>query len=146
MAGGYADPGLDMVAGNLAINFDTPFFNASDTSDVTTALGYSYSEDPRFMYCQEEMTVEGSFNWWLPSCGLSGGSSGGPWIQPAGGNGPIISVNSWGYTNQAGMAGPILWDTSAQCLFEQAKSSDIPAFESAPDGKAGVAVNPDNCQ
>ena len=45
------------------------------------ALGYSYSDDPFFMYCAEAMTTEGSANWWLPSCGLSGGASGGPWTQ-----------------------------------------------------------------
>ena len=53
-------------------------------------------------------------NFWLPNCGLSGGSSGGPWVQPfTNGNGTIISVNSWGYTNQPGMAGPKLSGTSA---------------------------------
>ncbi len=69
------------------------------TPDFTHALGYSYSDDADFMYCAEDTTTEGNDNWWIPSCGLSGGSSGGPWIQPMGnGIGPVISVNSWGYT------------------------------------------------
>lgn len=145
ISGPYTDPSLNLIAGSLAIDFNLPQYNTTDSSDVTTALGYSYSEDPKFMYCQEDMTTEGSFNWWLPSCGLSGGSSGGPWIQPAGGTGPIISVNSWSYTNQPGMAGPKLWNTSAECLFNKAKASDLSALESALDGKAGEPINPDSC-
>jgi hypothetical protein len=39
------------------------------------------------------------------------------------GSGPIISVNSWGYTNQPGMAGPLL-DRSAQCTFDAAIASN----------------------
>jgi hypothetical protein len=94
---------------------------ADSSSDRTTALGYSYSEDPKFMHCAQDMTTEGTANWWLANCGLSGGASGGPWIQPfdtATGSGPIISVNSWGYTDQPGMAGPKLVGTSAKTLFD----------------------------
>jgi hypothetical protein len=92
---------------------------AGSTDDATTALGYSYSDDPNFMYCAEDMTTEGADNWWLPNCGLSGGASGGPWLQPVdGGSGPVISVNSWGYTDQPGMAGPKLAGTSAKTLFD----------------------------
>jgi hypothetical protein len=36
----------------------------------------------------------------------------------AGGSGPVISVNSWGYTDQPGMAGPKLAGTSAKALFD----------------------------
>jgi hypothetical protein len=41
------------------------------------------------------------------------------------GAGPIMSVNSWGYTNQPGMAGPLLNGTSASCLFTKAKAQDF---------------------
>jgi hypothetical protein len=104
-------------------------------------MGYSYSDDPNFMYCAEDMTTEGPDNWWLPSCGLSGGSSGGPWLQPLNegtGNGPVISVNSWGYTTSPGMAGPKLSGTSAQCVMDAAR---INSFPSNPrDGDAGYDV------
>jgi hypothetical protein len=90
--------------------------------DRTHALGYSYSQDPNFMYCAEDMTTNGTANWFLTNCGLSGGASGGPWIQPfdtTTGSGPIISVNSWGYTGgKPGMAGPKLSGTSASTLFD----------------------------
>jgi len=145
---------LDTVAGSLEVSFATPSYNDNDPSpgsvDFTHALGYSYSEDPKFMYCAEDMTTEGSYNdYWLASCGLSGGSSGGPWMQPVeGGNGPIISVNSWGYTNSPGMGGAPLADdpkrpevhSTAECVFTAAKSTGFGAV-STSDGNAGVAVS-----
>ena len=102
-----------------AVTFDAP-----TTGATATALGYSYSEDPKFMYCQEELGSESGGDWWLGSCGLSGGASGGPWLQPGTtGNEAIFSVNSWGYTTQPGMAGPKLVGTSASCVFTVAKST-----------------------
>jgi hypothetical protein len=138
---------LDTSAGSLGISFTPPYHDDGDPSaaspDFTDALGYSYSDDPNFMYCAEDMTTTGNVNWWLPSCGLSGGASGGPWVQPMDtttGSGPIVSVNSWGYTNQPGMAGPMLSGTSAQCIFTEAQGL---AFSAVPrtDGDAGVAVD-----
>jgi len=115
---------LDVAAGSLAIGSTSP-----TVGDRTHALGYSYSDDPNLMYCAEGLGTESSYgDWWLPSCDLSGGSSGGPWVQPMDegtGRGPVISVNSWGYTNQPGMAGPKLVDTSASCLFSEAKVADL---------------------
>jgi hypothetical protein len=122
---------LDAAAGALTIDFSHPVIDA-----FTHALGYSYSHDPQFMYCAENMTTEGAHNWWLPSCGLSGGSSGGPWMQTDIGDGPVMSLNSWGYTNSLGMAGPKLSGTSAECVFVMAKSlewSQVPPT----DGDAG---------
>ena len=73
------------------------------------------------------------------SGGLSGGSSGGPWVQPlVEGDGPIFSVNSWGYTGQPGMAGPLLHDTSAGCLFGKAKGQSL--VDSTTVANRGVAV------
>ena len=140
---------LDTAAGSMAVSFmaPAPYVDDGDPSatsvDFTHALGYSYSDDPNFMYCAEDMTTEGTANWWLASCDLSGGSSGGPWVQPMNtvtGNGPIISVNSWGYTTSSGMAGPMLVGTSAECVFTIAKTEN---FAGVPDtdGDAGVAVS-----
>jgi hypothetical protein len=117
-------------------------FSAAAIGPVTNALGYSYSEDPNFMYCADPMEALDAVNYWLPNCGLSGGSSGGPWAQPfsvSTGNGTIISVNSWGYTNQPGMAGPKLAGTSASCMFARAKSG--PLGLSYADGSAGIVVS-----
>ncbi|KGJ89264.1 hypothetical protein [Thalassotalea sp. ND16A] len=127
---------LDLAVNGFDVSFDDPVYG-----EFTHALGYSYSDDPNFMYCAEELTTEGSDNWWLASCDLSGGSSGGPWIQPMDettGTGVIISVNSWGYTTSSGMAGPILFNTSAQCVFDKAKITTVSS--SSSDGYAGVAT------
>lgn len=133
---------LEAAAGALPVSFFLPYSDdgveGGSSLDFTHALGYSYSEDPNFMYCAEDMTTEGDDNWWLPSCGLSGGSSGGPWVQPmnSSGSGPVMSVNSWGYTNSPGMAGPKLVNTSAECVFEMAKTLDWSTAD-GPDGDAG---------
>ena len=137
---------LDTSVGSLDVDFINAYVDDGDPSassiDFTHALGYSYSDDPNFMYCAEDMTTEGAVNWWLPSCDLSGGSSGGPWVQPmdtTAGTGPIISVNSWGYTTSPGMAGPKLVGTSAECLFGEAKATAFPSQPIA-DGDAGLVV------
>ncbi len=119
------DDDLDGVVGSLAPDFSPP-----SVGDTTHALGYSYAGnyDPNLMYCAEAMSTEGSANYWLGRCDLTGGSSGGPWVQPmdeSTGSGPIISLNSWGYTFQSGMAGPKLHDNSAVDLFEHAKNSPL---------------------
>jgi hypothetical protein len=113
---------LESAAGTLPVSFSAPA-----TGAFTHALGYSYDQDPNFMYCAEGLGTQGSANWWLSQCGLSGGSSGGPWIQPlSGGSGPVVSVNSWGYSGSPGMAGPKLSGTSASCLFGVAQGSTSP--------------------
>jgi hypothetical protein len=138
---------LDSAAGSLPVSFTAPYYDDGDPSatsvDFTYALGYSYSDDPNFMYCAEDMTIKSDVNWWLASCGLTGGSSGGPWVQPmdtSTGSGPLISVNSWGYTNQPGMAGPMLSGNSAQCIFTEAQGINFAAVSSS-DGDAGVAID-----
>lgn len=137
---------LDVAAGALPISFLNPNADdgvpGADSADFTHALGYSWSVDPEFRYCAEDMTTEGADNWWLPSCEMSGGSSGGPWVQPmdiATGSGPVISVNSWGYSNSPGMAGPRLNGTSAACLLTVATTEPFESFDGATDGEEGIA-------
>jgi len=142
---GTTEP-LDTAAGFLTVSFSPPGVNKPDKSDFTYALGYSYKNDPNFMYCAQDMTTtNGSANWWLSSCRLSGGSSGGPWVQDgtnqwAGGNdGSIISVNSWGYAGGPGMAGPKLSGTTALCIFNSATTQPFPAPSPAA-GDAGYKI------
>jgi hypothetical protein len=123
---------LDAAVGSMNISFAGP------PLVLTHALGYSYDRDPNFMYCADTLVSRDAANWWLAGCGLSGGSSGGPWVDPMDltkGNGPVMSVNSWGYTHGAGMAGPKFSGSStAQCVFNTAKGTSI-------NGTAGVANN-----
>jgi hypothetical protein len=131
----------------MSINFNAPSAdddasNGPNAPDYTHAMGYSYSDDPNFMYCAEDMQ-DIDANWWLPSCDLSGGSSGGPWMQPfdeSNGTGPVISVNSWGYTTSPGMAGPKLNGTSADCIFGAATDVNYDFVGEVADGDAGHAV------
>jgi len=115
------DESLSATAGTLRIDFEP----GDRIGARTHALGYSYSDDPNFMYCAEGLATESSYgDYWLASCGLSGGSSGGPWIQPMDettGSGSIISVNSWGYDGLPGMGGPLL-TTTAKCVFGAAET------------------------
>ena len=122
---------LDQAAGSLTVDFSAPILGES-----ATALGYSGKDDPYFHYCQESLSTDGPSNYWLGSCGLEGGSSGGPWMQPVdGGNGVIISINSYGYVDSTGaslpgMAGPKLHNNSAALLFHAAKGSDLASADS----------------
>lgn len=134
---GAASDALDGAVTAMDVSFTSPA-----TGTLTHALGYSYSDDPHFMYCADGLTQESVANWWLANCGLSGGASGGPWVQPMNGstgNGPIISVNSWGYTGQPGMAGPKLAGTSAACVFSIAKAATLGLTYA--DGDGGVKAS-----
>lgn len=115
------------VGGGQSLPFEDP-----DEGAMVAALGYSYSDDPNFMYCSEGLDVTGPANWWLPSCGLSGGASGGPWLTTVAGNGDIFSVNSWGYSNQPGMAGPKLVTSSAKCVYDAAASATASSAVTCP--------------
>jgi hypothetical protein len=117
------DGALDGTVGDMVQSFQVPA-----VGDEAHALGYSYDVDPEFMYCKEPLSTEGSDNYWLGRCDMAGGSSGGPWVQTMNentGDGPVFSVNSWGYTFQSGMAGPKLHATSAPTLFDYARVSDL---------------------
>jgi hypothetical protein len=120
-------------------------FSWAGSSDLYThAIGYSYDKDPDLRYCAENVNQnEGPANWWLGSCAMSGGSSGGPWMEPidTDGMGSIVSVNSWGYTNRDGMAGPLLQGNSAACVLSKAKVAEV-----ADVVARGVIVNYDPCE
>jgi hypothetical protein len=143
---GASSENLEHAVQPVAVDFNEPDHDdgtaGAETNDFTHALGYSYSEDPMLMYCAEDMATEGALNWWLPNCGLSGGSSGGPWVQPmsSAGMGSLISVNSWGYTNEPGMAGPRLDISSALCVFDTATLTGWDEIDDS-DGKAGRSVD-----
>jgi len=94
---------LEQAAGSLTVTFETP------PMVFTYALGYSYSNDPNFMHCAEQLGTQTPSNFnalWLGGCGLSGGSSGGPWIQGDATSHKVMSVNSWGFTGAPGMGAP----------------------------------------
>ena len=71
-------PAMTLVASSATPRSVLP--SAPTVGAYTHALGYSYSDDPQFMYCAEPPASLDAANWWLGSCGLSGGASGGPWM------------------------------------------------------------------
>ena len=104
-------------------------FAEAEYTLYTRALGYSYSDDPNFMYCGEPLTgaVYDPDGYLLPNCGMSGGASGGPWSQSQDldlGTGPIFSVNSYGPARgKSYMGGPNLNKSDASCLFDKVKTA-----------------------
>ncbi|TDG12873.1 hypothetical protein E2F43_15045 [Seongchinamella unica] len=122
----YPGSGLRGSLDNVTTPMDVSFDAADATVNVyTRALGYSYSDDPNFMYCGEPVTDSSYQGLLLRNCGLSGGASGGPWSQSTElnlGKGPIISVNSYGPSRgKPYMGGPRLSGNDAECLFDAAK-------------------------
>jgi len=115
--------------------------------EFTHGLGYSFNKDPSFQYCATSMTTKFGINsyenYWLPTCEMTGGSSGGPWLKDtdSDGRGTVISINSWGYASAKGMAGPN-FNTGeggkAECLLEVAMNT---RFEDLTEGQRGVVVN-----
>ena len=148
---GTTSEGLDTALGSLPVQFNSP---ASLTS-FTHTLGYSYNADPSFQYCSEALGSTHVLNNDLAlgalSCGLSGGSSGGPWVQPMDtdtGEGPIVSVTSFSITRggirEPGMYGQPLSGNSAKCLFEEAESTNLTLKDGVAYGDAGVFVDCSN--
>ena len=136
---------LDQAVPPMTVNFGNVAADdgadGAGTPDFTHAMGYSGSDDPFFMYCAEDMTDYDSANWLQAQCDLSGGSSGGPWIQPlTNGAGPLMSVNSWGYTGSPGMYGPKLNNGEAQCTFDEARFTNFTAISTA-DGEEGFVAS-----
>ena len=103
--------------------------------DFAFALGYSSDHDPYFRYCSMDQSTMYGVSWyenlWLDKCGLGNGASGGAWIadMDENGVGTLFSVNSWGFDDKPGMAGPSLrtQDGSlAECLFRKALAAPDP--------------------
>ncbi len=117
------DVTMDKIITPMEVSFEQPSYNV-----YTRALGYSYKDDPYFMYCGEPVAASSYDGYLLQNCALSGGASGGPWSQsqePDLGVGPIISVNSYGPARgKKYMGGPKLSE-DAKCLFDKVKSAPI---------------------
>jgi len=117
---------LDSVVEPLNISFQ----DITDDGDVITTFGHTLENDPDLTYCSETVDTisqTGHSSYFLPHCMMKGGASGGAWVHKMdiSGEGAIVSVNSWGYPVEPGMAGP-RFATSAQskaeCLYRRAQS------------------------
>jgi V8-like Glu-specific endopeptidase len=95
-------------------------FNLQATSGVgstMTAIGYPAAapyNGSDLTYCQNPVSTDtntGNLTYRM-ACNMTGGSSGGPWMTPASGTAigfgsNLRSLNSYGYSGQAYMYGPI---------------------------------------
>ena len=111
-------------------------------------MGYTAKFDPDLRYCSEMATTRDMYfgtTWWMDSCGMLGGSSGGPWIQnmdPQHGVGLVVGVNSWGYSSRAGMGAAIIDADKARCLVNHARNlPDITAFDNTKGGNNGEFIS-----
>lgn len=147
-SGGFT-PGLtgqlDLDVPPVPIDFDTRTIN----NEFIWSVGYSADKDPQLRHCAMENDkingVPWYENYWLDDCAMTGGASGGPWIMDMDerGDGTLISVNSWGFTHRAGMAGPNLSTDSgsmAECLFDKARLANDPGRS------GGYIVHPNSCR
>ena len=112
-------------------------FNGINLNQETYLFGYpadqdNYSTGAKLMYtrdmAQSAYRHTGSYGYYLPCSGLSGGASGGPWTQsdPVTGYMTLQSVNSWGWAQDGlnGMGSPP-YTSGAQCVFNAANSRPL---------------------
>jgi len=123
---------LDRDVDAVTVDFDA---DPLKKKEFIISIGYSADKDPDLRHCSMENTQINGVVWydnlWLDDCAMTGGASGGGWISnmDTKGVGTLVGVNSWGFTDKAGMASPNLSTESgswAECLFKKAQSAGDP--------------------
>ncbi|HEY3163899.1 MAG TPA: hypothetical protein VGJ71_06030 [Candidatus Limnocylindrales bacterium] len=125
-AGGKSGTQLDTTVGTF--NYAA---SAMSGSTVVDAFGYPAAQKYHgsdLIYCQGPIgfdSLAGNGTYKLP-CGMTGGSSGGPWFKDfnttTGSSGTIQSLNSYGYSGQSNMYGPI-FNSSTSATYNAANSA-----------------------
>jgi V8-like Glu-specific endopeptidase len=110
-AGGKSNAQLDTTVGTFSHSA-----SAMAGGTIVDAFGYPAAQKYHgndLVYCQGPIGFDantGNTNYKL-ACGMTGGSSGGPWLSSfntsTGDTGTIQSLNSYGYSGQSNMYGPI---------------------------------------
>jgi hypothetical protein len=112
-----ANVDLDTAVGNFSHQATEMTLNTTASSFGYPAAGKYHGKD--LTYCQGPTTRDanaGTNNYKL-ACNMTGGSSGGPWFSgfdATGNAGVIRSLNSYGYSGQSFMYGPIFNTTTTQ--------------------------------
>ena len=137
VTGGASSPSLATVL--TAAGGNVPGIAFGTTSGTTHSFGYPASKKYKgntLTYCAGPVRERYDGNNTLAlACDMTGGSSGGPWIQPftngTGSTDAIVSLNSYGYASlNTTMFGPIL-DAAERALYGGASS--------APDCTVGAS-------
>lgn len=117
--GGKLDGQLDAV-----VNPNQASWTEQTNMDDTYLFGYPASgryKGSTLIYCRGPLEFDGNtmYETYKVGCGMTGGSSGGPWFTPFersgpnAGSGTVISVNSYGYGGRKAMYGPIFGTETA---------------------------------
>ena len=101
------DPILDKAVGSYPLS-------TSITSAGVKAYAFGYPAAQKFkgndlVYCAGNTVIDPAFNGqtWGLLCGMTGGSSGGPWVFGFEGSNPVLgSLNSYGRSGDPNMYGP----------------------------------------
>jgi hypothetical protein len=103
VGGGYPLATTGVTSGEVLSAFGYPAAQKYSGADLTYCSG-PIGKDSLNRY-------DGLDDPWAMSCGMTGGSSGGPWIRAldlkSGSGGTVASLNSYGYTGIKSMFGPV---------------------------------------
>ena len=124
---------LDDTVGSFPVAI--PGFTA--VAQTAYAFGYPAAQKYRgndLVYCSGaifEDPYNDELTWGLP-CGMTGGSSGGPWLSGFStntGSGSLSSLNSYGYSGVKAMHGP-KFNSDTQAVFDRALTTEENAIAS----------------
>jgi hypothetical protein len=128
--GGHGNTHLDSTVGSQPVSF-------ASVSTGTTVSAFGYPAAGKYVgndliYCQgpvgtDALTANTTYK---VTCNMTGGSSGGPWFAPfddTSGTGTQMSVNSYGYTGDRSMYGP-MFNTDTQSTWNAALSANSNAI------------------
>lgn len=120
--GGKTNAQLDSVVGSQPVSF-------SSVSLGTTVSAFGYPAAQKYkgkdlIYCQGPVRTDPGADdkTYGVSCNMTGGSSGGPWFAPftnSSGSGTQMSVNSYGYSGDTTMYGP-MFNSNTQATWSRA--------------------------
>jgi hypothetical protein len=125
-SGGKTNGQLDSVVGSQSVSF-------SSVSIGTTVSAFGYPAAQKYkgkdlVYCQGPVRTDpfADDTTYGVSCNMTGGSSGGPWFAPFSnntGSGTQMSVNSYGYSGDTTMYGP-MFNANTQATWNRALSTN----------------------
>jgi hypothetical protein len=124
--GGHANTQLDATVGSQSVSF-----TSVSLGTTVSAFGYPAAQKYKgndLIYCQGPVRTD-SFTDDLTygvTCNMTGGSSGGPWFAPfddGAGAGTQMSVNSYGYSGDKSMYGPI-FNSNTQATWNTALTTN----------------------
>lgn len=129
-AGGHGDTQLDTTVGSYPIQFNSVTTTVSN-GDRLSAFGYPAAgkyHGNDLTWCAGKIFQDSgtSNTTWGMACGMTGGSSGGPWFdglnETNGLGGTLSSLNSYGYNGVKNMYGP-KFNSNTEATYNAADSA-----------------------